>query len=119
MNLSHQKTIRGMLLPLAVLALAGCSSAPERPVPMRQIQAAEAAIAKAEQTAGRTAPEVVIAREKLAGARKAVENKRMVLAERSAEQAQVDAELATARAEADRAREASAAVERSLQPVNN
>jgi hypothetical protein len=119
MHHSYRKTMRGLLLPLAVLAVAGCATPPERPVPTRQIQAAEAAIVKAEQAAGRTAPAVVIAREKLAGARRAVEQKHMVLAERSAEQARADAELATARAEADRARDASMAVERALLPESN
>lgn len=118
MNHSYRKALRGLLLPLAVLAVAGCNTVSERPVPTKQIQAAELAVARAEQAAGRSDPTVMIARDKLAGARKAVENKHMVLAERSAEQAQVDAELATARAEADRAREASNTVERSLQPAN-
>lgn len=100
----------------AVLALTGCASAPDRPVPTRQIQAAEAAILKAEQ-AGASSLETRIAREKLAGARRAVEDEHLLLAERSAIQAEADARLALARAEADRARAASVAAQQSLPPV--
>lgn len=91
---------------LAAALTAGCVTAPTQPPPNEQLQAAESAIAGAEQTgAARYAPqELRVAREKLATGQKARHDGRMALAHRAAEQALADAELATARTQAAIAR---------------
>lgn len=92
-------------LPVAIslsvaLAMAACASTP--PAPTAALQAAQQAIAGAERTdAGRYAPgELGEARIKLADANTAVSGKRMVTAERLAEQSQAEAELASAKTSA-------------------
>lgn len=83
--------------------LAACASAPQAPT--QALQAAELAIANAEQArvADYASPELGEAREKLTAARAAVQEEHMVLAQRLAEQSRVDAELATAKFEAAKA----------------
>jgi hypothetical protein len=84
----------------AVLLLASaCASAP--PAPVVPLEAARVAIISAEQAdAGRYAgAELSEARQRLAAANAAVAAKDMVAAERFAEQARVEAELAAARTE--------------------
>lgn len=87
-----------------LLALAACASEPVPPT--QALQAAELAIANAEQarSAEYASLELVEAREKLTAARTAVTQEKMVLAQRLAEQSRVDAELASAKAEAAKAR---------------
>lgn len=89
----------------AVLALAGalafgaCASTPQPPT--QALQAAESAIATAEQArvADYASAELTLAREKLTAARRAVRNDEMLQAEYLAEESRVHAELASARAE--------------------
>lgn len=85
-----------------LLTLAACASMPP---PTEALQAAELAIANAEQArvADYASPELGTAREKLSAARTAVEQKKMAQAKRLAEQSRVDAELALAKAEAAKA----------------
>lgn len=85
--------------------LVGCSSQPE--VPEQALQAAELAIANAERVrvADYASPELGQARDKLTAARAAVAKEEMVSAARLAEQARADAELATAKAEAEKAQQ--------------
>lgn len=87
-----------------LFVLAACASAPAPP--NEALQAAELAITHAEQArvADYASPELGAAREKLTAARAAVQQKKMILAGRLAEQARVDAELAAALAEAAKAR---------------
>lgn len=87
---------------LSGLLLAGCSSPPK---PDQALQAAELAIANAEQArvADYASPELGAARDKLTAAREAVVKEDMVVAGRLAEEARADAELATAKAEAAKA----------------
>jgi hypothetical protein len=100
---------RGNVAPyLAALAvsgvlLTGCSSPPK--APDQALQAAELAIATAEQArvADYASPELGEARDKLTAARTAVAKEEMTTAARLAEQARADAELATAKAEAAKA----------------
>lgn len=82
----------------SVLLLGACASTP---APNEALQAAELAITNAERArvADYAAPELGIARDKLAAARAAVNEENMVLAERLAEQSRVGAELAIAKAE--------------------
>ncbi len=84
--------------------LAACASNPPQP-PTAQLQAAEQAIASAERdrVADYASVELSEARDKLRAAYSAVQQEKMELAQRLAEQSRVDAELASARAEAARA----------------
>jgi hypothetical protein len=86
------------------LGLGACASVPAPPT--QQLQAAEIAIANAEQArvADYASTELTTARENLAAAHKAVADEDMTGAYRLAERSRLDAELATARAEALRAK---------------
>lgn len=104
----NNETRRGFTPYVAALAmtsilLAGCSSPPK--APNEALQAAELAIATAEQArvADYASPELGEARSKLTAARTAVAKEEMVSAARLAEQARADAELATAKAAAAKA----------------
>ena len=86
----------------SVLALAACATIPP---PTDQLTRAENAIKRAEEArvADYASPELKSAREKLAAAREAVTREDMVLAARLADQAHLDAEVATAKTEAAKA----------------
>lgn len=92
----------------SVLALAACASNP--PEPTVAMKAAEQAIAAADRTriADAASPELSEAREKLTAAQAAVQDEklqdRMVVAERLAVESRVDAELASAKNEAAKAK---------------
>lgn len=81
----------------SILVLAACASTP--PPPTASLVAARSAITDAEKAeAGRYAsPELAEARDKLAAANVAVEEKQMPGAERLADEARVEADLATAK----------------------
>ncbi|MFA5939858.1 MAG: DUF4398 domain-containing protein [Sinimarinibacterium sp.] len=87
-----------------LLMLAACASTPQPPT--QALQAAELAIANAEKArvADYASPELTQARENLAAAQGAVRNEEMVLASQLAEQSRVDAELASAKAGAAKAK---------------
>ena len=90
---------------ISVLAvLSACASPP--PPPTESLVAARSAIGNAEKAdAGRyAAPEVSEAREKLTAANTAVEQKDMPAAQRLAEEARVEADLATAKSDETKAR---------------
>jgi hypothetical protein len=80
-----------------VLILAACASTP--PAPTANLQAAQRAISTAEGAeAGRYAPgELTEARLRLASADTAVNEQRMIMAERFADESRVEAELASAK----------------------
>jgi hypothetical protein len=80
-----------------VLLLAACATTP--PAPTVALSSAKQAIAVADQTrvADAASPELSEARDKLAAAQTAVQDKHMVEAERLAQESKVDAELASAR----------------------
>jgi hypothetical protein len=84
-----------------VLLLAACASTPP---PTLALSSAKQAIAVADQTrvADAASPDLSEARDKLAAAQTAVQDKRMVDAERLALESRVDAELATARVAASK-----------------
>lgn len=86
------------------LLLAACASTP--PEPTVAMKAAEQAIATAEvaRVADAASPELSEAREKLTASKTAVQDKRMVDAERLALESRVDAELASAKAEVAKAK---------------
>ena len=88
----------GMLLGLGgVLILSACATTP--PAPTLELSSAKQAIAVADQTrvADAASPELSEARDKLAAAQTAVQDKRMVDAQRLAVESRADAELASAR----------------------
>jgi uncharacterized lipoprotein YmbA len=97
-------TLAGLLF--AALTSGGCASSP--PAPTAQIQAAQQAIDEAEraQAARHAASELGQARTKLASANNAVQSEDMDQALRLATEARVDAELASARTAAAKARSA-------------
>lgn len=98
-----KKKLIGMSMSaLAALALVACASTPP---PTDQLARAESAIKRAEEArvADYASPELKAARDKLASARDAVTRDEMELAARLAEQSRVDAEVATAKAEAAKA----------------
>lgn len=87
-----------------LLLLGACATAPQPPT--ADLQAAELAIANAERArvADYASVELSEARDKLTAARSAVQEEQMSRAQRLAQQARVDAELASARAEVAKAR---------------
>jgi len=97
-------SLRLVAAAAGLLTLVACASTP--PAPTQALQAAETAITSAEQArvSGYASIELNEARENLAAARKAVQNEDMAQAERLAEQARVNAELASANAGLTKAR---------------
>jgi hypothetical protein len=89
---------------VAALLLAGCATVPQPPT--EALHAAEVAIANAEQArvADFASPELGAARSKLTEARAAVARQDMATGQRLAEQSRADAELASAKAEANKAK---------------
>jgi Domain of unknown function (DUF4398) len=94
------------------LLLAACASTPP---PTATIQSAEQAIAAADRTrvADSVSPELSEAREKLAAANTAVQAKHMVEADRLAQESRIDAELASAKIEAAKAKAVNAEMQHS------
>jgi Domain of unknown function (DUF4398) len=98
---------RGLRLPVVValgaLTLAACASTP--PAPTASLNAARQAISNAERAdAGRyAAGELSAARTRLTSADAAVTERRMILAERLAEESRAEAELASAKTAATKA----------------
>lgn len=95
-------------------ALVACTSTPKPPT--EALQAAELSIANAEQArvADYASPELGAAREKLTEARVAATEKDMLRAARLAEQARANAELATARAQAAKAKEVNESLRKNI-----
>lgn len=95
--------LRLATLSAGLLLLVSCASAPQPPT--AELQAAELAIKDAERArvSEFASAELSEARDKLRAANSAVQKENMVQAQRLAEQSRVDAELASAKAEAARA----------------
>ena len=87
-----------------LVMLSACASVP--PAPTQQLQAAELAISTAEKAgvADYASPELTEARNNLRAAEAAVVAEDMVGAQRLAERARLDAELATAKSDAAKAK---------------
>jgi hypothetical protein len=110
---------RHHLLPSAavsmggMLLLAACASTP--PEPVVALHAAEQAIAVADRArvSDSVSPELSEAREKLAAAQAEVSAKHMVQADRLAQESRVDAELASAKIEAAKAKTVNAEMQQS------
>jgi hypothetical protein len=88
--------VRAALGLVAALLLGACASTPTEPT--AALQAADQAITTADRARipDQSSPELHEAREKLAAAQSAVRQNEMVRAERLAQEARVDAELASA-----------------------
>ena len=123
MNMTTDSSLRrspfaaaGLVATLALLV--GCASAP--PVPESALDAARVAISNAEKSdANRHAgAELGEARQKLALADGAVRQESMIEAERLAQQARVQAELASARTAAAKAALVNAEMERGADALN-
>lgn len=123
MNKSVNYLQKLLLIPVAtvVLGLSACASAPK--LPTAEIKRAEAAINVAEEArvADYASAELRLAREKLVGARelvqKAAQDKDQKAAVRAAwlaEEAVSDAELATAKAQQERAKEVNQKLETTI-----
>jgi PBP1b-binding outer membrane lipoprotein LpoB len=93
-----------ILVPAALVLLAGCASTP--PAPSANLQAAQQAIVNAERLdAGvHAAAELSEARGKLAAAQRAVSAEEMITAQMLADEARVGADLAAARTGAVKAK---------------
>lgn len=96
------------------LTLSACATTPEPPT--RELQAAESAIASAEQdrVATYASAELREARDKLVAARNEVRNEEMVKARYLAEESRVHAELAAAQAEEIKAKAVNDDMQRSI-----
>lgn len=97
----------------SALLFSACASTP--PEPTIAMKAAEQAIVAADQTriADAASPELNEARSKLIAAQSAVQDKRMIEAERLAQESRVDAELASAKVEAAKAKAVNEEIKRS------
>ncbi len=94
---------RTLALLISIIMLAACASTP--PAPTEGLQSARQAIANAERAdAGHYAPgDLGEARTKLASANAAVEEEKMIVAQRLADESRASAELAAARTGAAKA----------------
>ena len=100
-------------VPAIFLFTGACASTP--PIPSASLQAAQQSIANAERVESGThaAAELSEARNKLSAAQRAVEQKQMLAAERLADEARAEADLAVARTGAAKASAVNADMERS------
>ena len=98
MSINNDRRMKAVLLVALAGSLGACASMPA--LPAQELQAADLAITNAEQAgvADYAAPELGRARDKLTSARSAVEREEMLLAANLAEEAKVEADLATANA---------------------
>lgn len=103
-------------LAFSAVVLAACASTPP---PNSQITAAETAIAHAEQAqvTDYASPELVEARKNLADAKAEVSDKNMTRAARLAQKAQLNAELATAKTAAVKAKEVNVELQKSTNVI--
>jgi hypothetical protein len=97
-------SVTGVLMLAASASFVACASTP--PAPTASLQAAQLAISNAEAAdASRySGEELGAARTKLASADTAVKEQRMIMAERFAEESRADAELASAKTAAAKAK---------------
>lgn len=112
----HTARSRNRLVMLAlVCTLPACVQAPQ-PSTDAALQAAEMAISHADRNrvAGYSSPELIEARKKLNDARAAVQEKEMTVAIRLAEESLVNAELAAANADVNKAQAVNTDMQRSI-----
>lgn len=99
---ASRRRLRFTLPCLALLFATACASTP---IPDTKLQSAQQAIANAERVdaAKNAGVELGEAREKLAGAHRAVDQKQMMVGARLADEARAEAELAAAKSSAAKA----------------
>lgn len=114
MNMHIKKLQQGFFLLIAIAGLAACASAPVPPT--SELQAAELAIASAEQdqVADYALPELNDARKNLDAARVAVSNEDMVLATYLATESAANAQLASARTQMLKAKAVNEEMQKSI-----
>ena len=107
---SYQMLRRIGLTAGAVIFMAGCASTP---APTAQMAVSRAAVSDASNAGGNEFAPIQLksAMDKMAAAERAMKDKDYVVARQLAEQAQVDAQLAGAVAQTDKAKKAAAAVQ--------
>jgi len=105
----------GLPLVCGVLGMAGCAGN----APLANLSQAELAVQEADtKTASQYAPlELKTAREQLADAKRAIDDKEYPEARRLADQALVNAQLAEAKAGAEKARQAAVELQKSIQTL--
>jgi multidrug efflux pump subunit AcrA (membrane-fusion protein) len=105
----------GVPLVCGILGMAGCAGKP----PLANLSQAELAVQEADtKTASQYAPlELKTAREQLAEATRAMDDEEYDAARRLADQALVNAQLAEAKAGAEKARQAAAELQKSIQTL--
>jgi ribosome-associated translation inhibitor RaiA len=110
------KTINGRLGSMLAVLLLMSACASVQPPPTAELQAAELAVATAERgrVADYASTELSEARDKLTAARSAVQEENMSQALRLAQQARVDAELASARADVAKAEAVNEEMQKSI-----
>lgn len=115
----HKRYTRLLILLGLTASLIGCAG--PGPRPDSQLQWAETSIQQAEATDARRFEPVLLnqAQNKLADARKLIDREEYRQAERLLEQAAVDAQLAGARAETEKARQAVAEINSSIENLRN
>ncbi|MDP1934821.1 MAG: DUF4398 domain-containing protein [Nitrosomonas sp.] len=101
----HGSLLQRITAVAILFSLVACATVPQPP--NQELAAAETAINSADQARAvdYASAELQEARTKLAAARAAVQQEKMILAQQLAEQSRVDAELALAKAEAIKAKE--------------
>jgi serine phosphatase RsbU (regulator of sigma subunit) len=101
----HGSLLQRITAVAILFSLVACATVPQPP--NQELAAAETAINSADQArvVDYASAELQEARTKLAAARAAVQQEKMILAQQLAEQSRVDAELALAKAEAIKAKE--------------
>lgn len=101
----HGSLLQHITAVAILFSLVACATVPQPP--NQELAAAETAITSADQARAvdYASAELQEARTKLAAARAAVQQEKMILAQQLAEQSRVDAELALAKAEAIKAKE--------------
>ena len=94
---------RSIAVPAALVFAAACASTP--PIPTANLQAAQQSISNAERVGAAThaSAQLAEAREKIAAANHAVDEKKMVTAQQLADESRAEAELAAARSDATKA----------------
>ena len=116
---SHILSMRRSILGIGgVLLITACASTP--PEPVVSMRAAEQAIAVADRArvSDSNSPELSEARDKYTAAQVAVQGKHMIEADQLAQESRVDAELASAKIDADKAKVVNAEMRHSTDTLN-
>ncbi|OGQ94535.1 MAG: hypothetical protein A2521_05025 [Deltaproteobacteria bacterium RIFOXYD12_FULL_57_12] len=113
------RTIIHLFVLSAILALTGCAG--RIPPPDSQVMLATSSIGRAENAGASDAvpEELQLAREKLQKAEQAMQRREYLVAQRLAEQAIVDADLAGVKARTVKARQAAAALRESIRTLRD